>query len=161
MRLLLLCIVLAPVAIAAEAIAIDVCATLRDPAKVAGKNVLVNGFIKPLMHGTYLKQPKCNGSILLVLPEEVPNYKGGIKVVKDAQFELFLDARFNHLPNAPVFFAEFVGQLEYAKGGKGFGYNKNHRTRLILQSVKNARSGPAGAGYEPAPAIPPENAKEP
>ncbi len=135
MRLLLLCAILAPVAIAADATPANLCPVLRDPAKFAGKLIVVNGFIKPLMHGTYLKQAGCDESILLVLPEEIPNYKGGVAVVKDAQFERFLDARYNHLPDAPVFSAEFTGQLEYAKRGKGFGYDKNHRTRLILQSV--------------------------
>ena len=77
-----------------------------------------------------------------VLGWGLPNYKGGITVVKDAQFEQFLDARYNHLPDAPVFSAEFTGQLEYAKRGKGFGYNKNARTRLILQSVRHGTTAP-------------------
>jgi hypothetical protein len=127
---------------AADATAVDLCQVLRDPAKLAGKVIVVNGFIKPLMHGTYLKQAGCDESVLLVLPEEIPNYKGGITVVKDTQFQHFLDARYNHLPDAPVFSAEFTGQLEYTKRGKGFGYNKNERTRLILQSVWHVERTP-------------------
>jgi hypothetical protein len=89
------------------------------------------------MHGTYLRHAGCDESILIVVPEEIPDYKGDIMVVKDNQFERFLAARSNHLPDAPVFAAEFTGRLEYKKRGRGFGYYKRNRTRLILQSVRH------------------------
>jgi hypothetical protein len=76
-------------------------------------------------------------ALLLVLPEEIPNYKGSVKVLRDAEFVSFEKARYNYLPEAPIYSAVFVGQLEYAKRGKGVGYNKNHRVRLVLQAVPN------------------------
>jgi hypothetical protein len=147
MRLLALSLLNAGVASAAshsEATPVDLCQALRTPSKFAGKLIVVDGFLVPLMHGTYLKEAGCDESILLVLPAEIPHYKGGISVVQDAQFERFLDARANHRPDATVFFAEFTGKLEYARRGKGFGYYKNQRTRLVLQAVSHVRTGPSG-----------------
>jgi len=114
---------------------VDLCRLAKEPSRFSGKVVEVQGYIKPLMHGTYLKQEGCDQSLFLVLPDEIPNYKGAVKVVRDAGFEAFEKARFNYLPDAPRYSATFVGEIEYAKRGKGFGYNKNHRVRLVLQAV--------------------------
>ena len=91
------------------------------------------------MHGTYLRLPECAESILIVLPEEIPHYRGSVHSVKDAEFDLFLRARYNHVPGAPTFEATFSGQLEYSKRAK-FGYYKNGQMRLVLQSVQSAVS---------------------
>jgi len=91
------------------------------------------------MHGTYLKQPGCAGSILVVLPTEIAHYRGSVRPVKDAQLEAFLDARSDHRPDAPAFDAAFSGQLESSKRAK-FGYYRNHRTRFVLQAVQPAAS---------------------
>jgi len=133
----LLWAVLLPMAFAASPERVDLCHVLDEPGKYAGKIVELQGSIKPLMHGTYLNQAGCDRALLLVLPEEIPNYKGSVKVLRDAEFESFEKARYNYLPEAPKYSAVFVGQLEYAKRGKGFGYNKNHRVRLVLQAVRN------------------------
>jgi len=132
----LLSAVLVQMAFAASPERVDLCRVLDEPGKYAGKMVEVQGSVKPLMHGTYLNQAGCDRALLLVLPEEIPNYKGSIKVLRDAEFESFEKARFNYLPEAPTYSAIFVGQLEYAKRGKGFGYDKNQRVRLVLQAVR-------------------------
>jgi hypothetical protein len=140
--LVLMWVILAPVASAGDAIPVDLCRVLRDPRKFAGKLIVVSGFINPLMHGTYLKEAGCDESVLLILPEQVPNYKGGITVLNNEEFERFLDARYNHLPDAPVFSAEFIGQVGSAKRGRRFGYEHNQWTRVILQSVEHGHTGP-------------------
>jgi len=86
------------------------------------------------MHGTYLKQRECAESILVVLPEQIAGYRGSVRVVKDAEFEAFLNAQSDHRPDAPQFDAVFTGQLEYSKRAK-FGYYKNYRVRFVLQTV--------------------------
>lgn len=126
----------------ADVVPTNICDALRSPTKVSGKLVTVDGFIVSLMHGTFLKQTGCDSSILLVLPSEIPHYKGGISLIKDAESERFLDARANHLPDAPIFHAQFTGQLEYAGRGKGFGYDKNLPLRLILKSVTHSHTEP-------------------
>jgi hypothetical protein len=136
MRILLIVSTLLSMAFAANPERVGLCRLLNEPSRFSGKVVEVQGYIKPLMHGTYLKQEGCDQSLFLVLPDEIPNYKGAIKVVRDAGFEAFEKARFNYQPDAPRYSATFVGELEYAKRGKGFGYNKNHRVRLVLQSVR-------------------------
>lgn len=133
---ILLAAVFIPMAFAASPERVNLCKLLDDPGKHAGKMVEVQGFVKPLMHGTYLNQGGCDQALLLVLPEEIPKYNGSVKVLKDAEFESFEKARFNYQPEAPRYSAVFIGQLEYARRGKGFGYNKNHRVRLILQAVR-------------------------
>ena len=133
---ILLAAVFIPMAFAASPERVDLCRLLDDPGKHAGKVVEVQGFVKPVMHGTYLNQGGCNQALLLVLPEEIPKYKGSVQVLKDAEFESFEKARFNYQPEAPRYSAVFIGQLEYARRGKGFGYSKNHRVRLVLQAVR-------------------------
>ncbi len=135
MRILLAALFI-PMVFASSPERVDLCRLLDDPGQHAGKVVEVKGFVKPLMHGTYLNQGGCDKALLLVLPEEIPKYKGNVKVLKDAEFESFEKARFNYQPEAPTYSALFIGELEYAKSGKGFGYNKNHRVRLVLQTVR-------------------------
>ena len=113
----------------------DLCKVLDRPQDFAGRMLSIRASVKPTMHGTYLKQPQCPNSILLLLPEEIPNYRGPVRPVKDARFEAFLDARFDHRPDAPTFEATFSGQLEYSKRGK-FGYYGNHRARFVLRAVE-------------------------
>jgi hypothetical protein len=88
------------------------------------------------MHGTFLSHPGCEGSLLLVLPEEISKYRGAIRTVKDAAFDSFAAARFEFRPDAAPFEATFSGQVETAKRGRGFGYYRNLRTRLVLGSVQ-------------------------
>jgi hypothetical protein len=57
---------------------------------------------------------------------------------KTPRFKSFEQARFSYLPEASKYSALFVGQLEYAKRGKGYGYDKNHRVRLVLQAVRKS-----------------------
>lgn len=130
----------APIVFASDALLVDVCQVMRQPAKFAGRWIRLNGIVKPTMHGTFLAQAGCDDAMMITLPEEIANYRGGIKVVKDGQFERFLNARYDHSPDAAGFIAEFTGQLEFAARGKGFGYYKNRRTRLILQSVRQVES---------------------
>jgi hypothetical protein len=114
---------------------VSLCKLLDEPNKYAGKFVEVKGYIKPIMHGTYLKQDNCEQGIMIVLPEEIPHYKGTVVLVKDSEYEFFKQARYNFQSKAPRYSAVFTGILEYRKHGKGFGYYKNHRVRLVLQSV--------------------------
>ncbi len=132
----LLAAALVPTTFAASPERVDLCRVLDEPGKYAGKMVEVQGSVKPLMHGTYVNQDGCDRALLLVLAVEIPNYKGSVKVLRDAEFESFEKARFNYQPEAPKYSAVFVGQLEFAKRGKGFGYDKNHRVRLVLQAVR-------------------------
>jgi hypothetical protein len=87
------------------------------------------------MHGTYLSDDHCATSLPVVLPEEIPGYRGPVKTVRDAAFDQFLTARYDHRPDAPTFQATFRGIIETAKNGSGFGYYRNHPQRLVLQSV--------------------------
>ena len=128
-------LMLIPIALALSAERVSLCQIFEEPSKFAGKIVELNGYIKPLMHGTYLKQEGCDQGILIVLPEEIANYKGSIRLVKDSEFEVFKKARFNYQPGTPQYSAVFTGMIEYKKDGKGFGYYKNHRVRLIVQSI--------------------------
>ena len=138
---ILLALMIIPIAFALSPERVSICRVLQEPDRYAGNVVEVQGYIKPLIHGTYLKQDDCDQGLLLVLPEEIPNYKGDVKVIKDGEFEAFKKARFNYQPDAPKYSAVFTGVLEQAKRGKGFGYNKNHRVRLILQSVNEGSFG--------------------
>jgi hypothetical protein len=115
----------------------DLCRVLARPKDFAGKSLTIRAAVRPTMHGTYLHQPGCADSILAVLPEEIPGYRGSVRLVKDSEFDKFLDARFDHRPGAPSFEAVFLGQLEYSPRVR-FGYYKNHRTRFVLQAVRSA-----------------------
>jgi hypothetical protein len=115
----------------------DLCEVLARPKDFARKLITVRASVTPTMHGTYLWQSGCADSILVVLPEEIPHYDGSVRLVKDADFDAFLQARSDHRSDAPRFDATFSGQLEYSGRAK-FGYYKNHRTRLILKSVQAA-----------------------
>jgi hypothetical protein len=106
-------------AFAANPERVDLCrvlAKLGESGKYAGKVIEVQGTVKPLMHGTYLNQDGCDRTSLLVLPEEIPNYKGSVKVLKDAEFESFEKARFNYQPDAPKYSAVFVGRTVSLSG---------------------------------------------
>jgi hypothetical protein len=122
-------------ALAFEVRAEDLCKVLAHPQDFAGKSLTIRASVKPTMHGTYLNQSGCTDSLLIVLPEEIPNYRGSVLTVKDTHFDDFQKARFDHRPDALVFSATFSGQLEYAKRGK-FGYYRNHRARLVLRAVE-------------------------
>jgi hypothetical protein len=115
----------------------DLCKVLARPMDFAGDVISIRASVKATMHGTYLRQSHCADSILVVLPEEILQYRGSVHTVKDAEFEAFLKARLDHRPDAPVFEATFSGQLEYSARAK-FGYYKRHRTRLVLQAVQRA-----------------------
>ena len=136
MRISLMLSTVLSMAFAAGSERVDLCRLPNEPSKFSGKLVAVQGYVRPLMHGTYLKQEGCEQSLVLVLPDEIPNYKRAVKPVKDAAFESFEKARFNYQLDAPRYSATFVGEIEYAKRGKGFGYNKSHRVRLVLQAVQ-------------------------
>jgi integrase len=96
----------------------DLCRILARPQDFAGRTISIRASVQPTMHGTYLKQAGCDDSVLLVLPEELPNYRGPVRVAKDAEFEAFLKARYDHRADAPRFIATFSGQLEYSKRGR-------------------------------------------
>ena len=114
---------------------VNLCQLFEKPSKFAKKVVEINGYLRPMMHGTYLKQEDCDQGILIVLPDEIPNYKETVKVIKDSEYEIFEKARFNYLPGVPKYSAVFMGMIEYKRSGKGFGYYGNHRVRLVLQSI--------------------------
>lgn len=120
--------------LALESHAEDLCRVLARPQNFAGKMLTIRAFVKPTMHGTYLKQPGCSDSLFLVLPEEIPKYRGAVRTVKDARFDGFLKARFDSRPDAPTFEATFSGQLDYSKRAQ-FGYYKSHRTRFVVTGV--------------------------
>jgi len=138
--MLLAILALVSSALVFEVRAEDLCRILARPQEFTGKVLTIRATVKPTMHGTYLKQSGCADSILVVLPEEIPNYRGSVRTLQDAQFNDFVKARFDFRPNAPVFEAAFSGQLEYAKRGVKFGYYRNHRARFVLRAVE---SGPA------------------
>src|SRR5262249_40994860 len=83
------------------------------------KLITVRASVKPTMHGTYLGQPGCADSILVVLPEGIPHYVYSVQLVKDAGLDAFLQERFNYRPDASRFDSTFSGQLEYS-GGQSF-----------------------------------------
>ena len=66
--------------------------------------------------------------------EEIPNYHGAARPVKDIRFGEFLNARSDFRLDAAKFQATFSGQLEYSRRAK-FGYEKRQQTRFVLQSV--------------------------
>lgn len=140
MRLLMLLYGVLPFVLSAEPEPIGLCRLVNESSRFAGKVVEVQGYIRPLMHGTYLSEDGCDQSILVVLPSEIPHYKGAVKVRKDAEMKAFEMARSNYLPDAPRYAAVFVGELEYGKRGKRFGYYKNLRVRLVLRSVQKLES---------------------
>jgi hypothetical protein len=118
----------------AAAQADNLCAVLnREYGRV--QTIEIRAVLKSAMHGTYLSQDGCDRSLLLVLPEEIPGYKGPVKTVKDQDFSRFLDARNDHRPDAPKFEATFCGNIETASGRGEFGYYRNKRLRLVLRSV--------------------------
>lgn len=112
----------------------DFCALLKGEHSPA-QTIAVRAVLHPTMHGTYLSQDGCDASLLLVLPEEIPRYNGPVRTVKDQDFNRFLDARYDHRPDAPKFEATFCGVIETASGQSGFGYYRNHRLRFVLRSV--------------------------
>ncbi len=71
MRTVLLPFAVLGLAFAGDEQRLDLCRLMREPAKLAGKVVEVKGYLKPLMHGTYLKQEGCellsclNGGFML------------------------------------------------------------------------------------------------
>jgi hypothetical protein len=65
--ILVLCIAGVPCEVRAE----DLCSVLARPKDFAGRFLSIQASVKPTMHGTYLKQPGCADSILVVLPEEI------------------------------------------------------------------------------------------
>lgn len=146
--MLLLLIATACMAFAAESECVNLCRLLAHPTMYAGKTIRVRATVKPLMHGTYLRESGCDQSLLLVLPAEIPGYKGRATLVKDTNFDSFEEARFNYLPDAPPFSATFTGQLEYKGRGKGFGYNKNHRVRFVLERVTDTQQSPASKKHQ-------------
>jgi hypothetical protein len=99
------------------------------------ETVAIRAVLHATTHGTYISDDDCPSSLLLVLPEEIPGYRGPVKEVKDSAFNRFLTARYDYRPDAPTFEATFRGIIETAKNGSGFGYYRNHRQRLVLQSV--------------------------
>jgi hypothetical protein len=125
-------------ALAFEIRAEDLCGVLAHPQDFAGKSLTIRASVKPTMHGTYLNQPGCTDSLLIVLPEEIPSYLGSVLTVKDAYFEDFQKARFDFRPDALVFSATFSGQLEYARRGK-FGYYRNASSGESVGNLKAQR----------------------
>jgi len=121
-----------PLVAAAEAH--DLCAVLNGEHNPA-QTIEVRAVLHPTMHGIYLSTGSCEGSLLLVLPEEIPGYNGPVRTVKDRDFDRFLDARYDHRPDAPKFEATFTGVVETASGRNGFGYYRNRPIRLVLRSV--------------------------
>jgi hypothetical protein len=112
----------------------DLCAALM--AKYGpGEAVAIRAVLQATMHGTYLADHDCVTSLLVVLPEEIPGYRGPVRTVKDDAFSRFLTARYDYRPDAPPFEATFLGIIESAKNGSGFGYYRNQRQRLVLLSV--------------------------
>src|SRR5512133_2941527 len=61
----------------------DLCRVLSRPKDFAGKLITIRASARPTIHGTYLNQPECGGSILVVLPEEIAGYRGSVHPVKD------------------------------------------------------------------------------
>jgi hypothetical protein len=100
-----------------------------------GETVAIRAVLHATIHGTYLTDHDCASSLLLVLPDEIPGYRGPVKTVKDGAFNQLLTARYDYRPDAPAFEATFRGIIETANNGSGFGYYRNHRQRLVLLSV--------------------------
>jgi hypothetical protein len=110
------------------------CALLKEQQRPT-QIITLRAVVRPTMHGTYLSQNGCESSLLLVLPDEVPGYRGPVKTITDDGLKRFLDARYDYRPDAPPFEATFRGAIETAPKGSGFGYYHNHRFRFVLRSV--------------------------
>lgn len=142
-RSLVLSLILFGPAMAAERPAVvHLCKVLATPARYAGTEVTVHATVQSSMHGTYLSQAGCDGVLLMALPAEIPNRKGGPEVEQDSSFKAFERARSDYRLDAPKFSASFTSELEYAKHGKGFGYYGRNKTRLVVYKVADVDQQP-------------------
>jgi TonB family protein len=112
------------------------CAVVSNPARYSRRIVSVEATVTATIHGTYLREKGCERSLLVVLPDEIPDYRGPIRTVKDPNFDEFARARLYSPARQPSeFFAVFTGQIEFSNRPR-FGYYRNRTSRLVLQSVK-------------------------
>lgn len=112
------------------------CSAIAGEIQTSGMYIELVASLRPGRDGTYLVKPGgCSKSLLVVLPDEIPNYAGSAKLVRDDVFHRFLDARSDFREDAPSFGATFSGVLECAPEGKGFGTYRNEPCRLVLSSV--------------------------
>ena len=128
-------------AFAGVALSDDSCAVMERPKDFARKFVSIRATVTPTMHGTYLVAAGCAVSLIVVLPEEIPKYRGTVKTIKDGAFDQFMRARYDFRPEREVLEATLKGQVETASPSRGFGYYHKNPARLVLGSVESATAG--------------------
>src|SRR5262245_43305528 len=84
---------------------VELCRVLSEPGTFGGEMIEIHGYVEPSMQGTHLLQEGCDQALPLILPEEIPYYKGTIKTVKDAHFEAFQKFRSHHKLDTPRYSA--------------------------------------------------------
>ena len=113
---------------------VDVCQLLKHPRKYAVKMVEVRASVEPTYHGTWLEQKGCDGALLIVLPQQIPDYTGPVRLIEDAEFERY-KMGLGTVEGAPRFTGVLIGQFEYKRWGRSFG--NEIRRRLVLHAVRD------------------------